>query len=132
MESWGDMFFCKLKVHLNFQFKSAFYENAHWNNTCKLALNYISFQIREEHCSSDQTLALQCHLHCWIGVTDIEVEENSSGETNLKKCLELAADLQTLDLVADLQTLDLVIFAKIKALNQVETWASPFQCFKTF
>jgi hypothetical protein len=33
----------------------------------------------------------------------------------------MAADLQTLDLVADLQTLDLVIFAKIKALNQVET-----------
>ena len=64
----------------------------------------------EEQSSSDHTLALQCHLHCWIGAIDVEVEEHSSGETNLKKALELSGNVSSVDLV---------IFAKIKALIQV-------------
>ena len=68
------------------------------------------FKVSDENCSSDHTLALQCHLHCWIGAIDVEVEEHSSGENNLKKSLDLSGSLSTLDLV---------IFAKIKALIQV-------------
>ena len=59
-------------------------------------------------------------MHCWIGAIDVEVEEHSRGEANLKKSLDLAGSTSNLDLVN---------FAKIKALIQVHNIAKPSSVF---